>query len=79
MSTTALRRDYATSLLADLQQSSAAAMPRREAIGDWLRDFLKPARTVNPATEEGDVSNLLAINAHLAAYAVAGGSRPALN
>jgi hypothetical protein len=78
MSTATIRRDYATSLLADLQLSSAASLPRREAIGEWLRDFLKPVRAGQHEASGDDVPNLLAIHAHFLAYAVSGAARPAL-
>jgi hypothetical protein len=78
MSTASLRRDYATSLLADLQLSSAASLPRREAIADWLRDFLKPVRGGHREPDTNDVPNLRAIHEHFLAHAVSGAARPAL-
>lgn len=79
MITSTLHRDYATSLLADLQLSSAASLPRREAIADWLRDFLKAARTGQREAGSDDVPNLRAIHEHFLAYAVSGAARPALD
>jgi hypothetical protein len=79
MITSTLHRDYATSLLADLQLSSAASLPRREVIADWLRDFVKSSRSGQRAAGSEDAPNLRAIHEHFLAHAVSGGARPVLD
>jgi len=79
MSAQAKRQDYATSLLADLK-ANRSALPRGEELAGWLQDYLKQTRS---ADREPDAAlateNLLAIDAHLAAFDIPATARPSLN
>lgn len=78
MSAQTKRQDYAASLLADLQVSRDS-LPRREQLMDWLRDYAREAHSASRETEVAlAMENLLAINAHLAAFDIPASLRPAL-
>ncbi len=79
MSAHSTRKVYASSLLVDLR-ANRSALPRQEALTGWLQDYVSQPRSTDreidgaPATE-----NLLAINAHLAAFNIPATKRPSLN
>jgi len=79
MNAQAKRQEYAASLLSDLK-ASRDTLPRKEQLTGWLQDYVRPARS---AERETDVAlateNLLAINAHLAAFDIPAMARPSLN
>lgn len=79
MSAHALRQDYASSLLADMQ-ASRSALPRQETLTCWLQDYVRQPRSGDREPDAALVTeNLLAINAHLAAFGIPTAKRPALN
>ena len=73
------RQDYASSLLADLK-ANRSTLPRQDELTGWLQDYVRQARS---ADREPDAAlateNLLAIDAHLAAFGIRAAARPALN
>lgn len=79
MSAHTLRQDYAASLLVDMQ-ASRSTLPRQEALTGWLQDYVKQPR---PGDREPDAAlateNLLAINAHLAAFGIPATKRSSLS
>lgn len=62
-------REYAASLLADVLGASPA-LPRREELVEWLRDFLRETRREGYRTVPGTRDNLVAVHSHLLAFAL---------
>jgi hypothetical protein len=73
------RQNYASSLLADLK-ANRSTLPRQEALTGWLQDYVRQARSTDREPDAAlATENLLAINAHLAAFGITATARPALN
>ena len=79
MSAHTQRQDYASSLLVDMQ-ASRSALPRQEALTVWLQHYVKQPRSGDREPDAAlATENLLAINAHLAAFGIPATKRPSLN
>lgn len=79
MSAHILRRDYASSLLRDLR-SPHASLPRQDALTSWLQNYVGQPQVDGREPDAAQATeNLLAIHAHLVAFAIPVTDRPRLN
>jgi hypothetical protein len=79
MSAHNLRRDYASSLLRDLR-SPYANLPRQDTLTNWLQNYVSQPQLDGREPEAAQATeNLLAIHAHMVAFAIPVTDRPRLN